>query len=914
MAEAMRRQGEDAREVDWLMGEEGRVYRAVYEEEWGRMVAEAYGRLGWRKKERDMWEAMSLQYEGQRSVHPHLPTSGPLHPASSLTSSVRLLCSTTAGRSRAVAFAWSISRRSLSRQCICVGCVVVRTQADWHYVTRWLSGQVTRLDGPSSIDSPDAPEEDALSEDERIAHIRAIIDRLKADSTNSGGRQRNPHLASVHLAYLLLLRSLTHMPSPPDSAYSELSSELLTYFRGYGSKPCFFHDVQAYLIALPPALRLALLETMREVSGPDYERGQTVGDGAARIPLLTSWHQCARFVNAFGDMSVDAMEALCLTYYHHFLLSSALSATPLSTSRGSGDPFLVLVSSALHALYERTGLSSYLFTLSVLLEHALSFSPHNFDHSLHLLRLYSHPAIGCPARSASIYQALAIKQIQHESLHHLVLHDLLRYGLLSSAYAQALAVLSVHSTYEKDEGSVLQLAYEQRRWGKVLELKEVRDRLERSWGRRWAREERQWMELVRAPSKEAGVLLAVIDKHREAAVISDMKDAEVRVNSDYSVLPCYESPSSRLHAQLNRPAPSLLPSFQPLRAPTPILPDSTYAIDEEYATYLQYKRLVPDLLSSAIRGDAAALRSHLLSLKAVLTQMEVAPFPSFAGNNGVSEPTAPPRTFDGLHWWLSFLCLETCACVLECREPTAALMSAPAPLTSAQLDDHALRWSSVQRQLHVLIDMVAALTPFISAAALQQPSDEKHAVVIGRPVARPFDASLLRHCSLFLHHASLYLVVSLQLLTAHIPNRKSAHRKKKKAQPIPAAPSSPAPTNTPLPDDADEERSLWEPLASTRLSLVALTKATRATLDGVAAVLRRLGEVEVEWSPAFGMLQRCAEVAEEVRGGGVREVGDVDTFVSQGIAACITSWTANGEELTKMVAGYTSALQHLKLQ
>ena len=54
-------------------------------------------------------------------------------------------------------------------------------------------------------------------------------------------------------------------------------------------------------------------------------------------------------------------------------------------------------------------------------------------------------------------------------------------------------------------------------------------------------------------------------------------------------------------------------------------------------------------------------------------------------------------------------------------------------------------------------------------------------------------------------------------------------------------------------------------------------------------------------------------MVEEVKAGGVREVADLDSFLSQAIAAVVTAWTANGEELSHSVASYTAALQHLKL-
>ena len=52
-----------------------------------------------------------------------------------------------------------------------------------------------------------------MTEEERVAHMREVIEKLKADETNIAGRKRNPHLASVHLSHLLLSRSIASSTS-----------------------------------------------------------------------------------------------------------------------------------------------------------------------------------------------------------------------------------------------------------------------------------------------------------------------------------------------------------------------------------------------------------------------------------------------------------------------------------------------------------------------------------------------------------------------------------------------------------------------------------------------------------------------------------------------------------------------------
>ena len=875
------RSGEDEKAGELLEGDEGRLYGAVYEEEWWRMRAEAWRRRGKRRRERDTWEEMMHTYE-----------------------------------------------------------------ADWEYVTRWMQSHMDRLDMKEEDKTSD--DEDTVSEEERVAHMRAVIEKLKADETNTAGRKRNPHLASVHLSHLLLSRgiatSTAHSPLS-DAAYVPLLDDLIAYFTLYGSKSCFFPDVQSYLLALPPSQRLQLLERMRQVSGEDCLPGEQLGGDTRalqqRMGLLISYHQSSRCLEMHLGLSEQQLVELALLFYRHYLLCSSLFSSPISTARGMGEPFLLLFCSVVHDLYRLTSQSSYLFTAVVLLEHSLSFSPHNFDHVLLLMRLYSHPILGCVSRAYELYTMLSIKQVQCESLSHLILHDTLRL----SPFAHSSTLLSqlqlVHTQYDREESQLLQLAYEQHRWIRVLECCEMRERMGRSWGRRWASEEKRWVDVMRADSKQlADVATLLAKQEEERANEGEVSEVDVVVNSDYNVVVSYEPPTSSLPFLLNRPTPSLLPPFTRLHAPVPVRADSSYAIDSEYLLSYRYKQLLPRLLLAAVQHDAVTMRQLLTGLRDVLAGLGVLRAPAAAALaaplNGVNGTIG--QSFDERQWTLLFLTLETSACLSEVKAPTETLLntlSSPPPTassaspptqlaTNGRMDDHTLRWSSITRQLNILIDLLTSLQPYLSTAAIQHTPEDKHTVLDGSPRPRPFDPASLTHCSLFLQHSGFALCSLLQLWTAAIPGRKSAKGKKKKA----AATTGVANTAA---DESVEERAAWEVLVTARLTLAQLIRVYQTTLEGLSALLASLSGVEVNYSPAFPLLQQCAELVEAVKadevaadgaGAGssganssadVRASVDVDSEVSKCVARLIAGWVSSGEDMSKLAAGYTAVIQHIKL-
>jgi hypothetical protein len=477
----------------------------------------------------------------------------------------------------------------------------------------------------------------------------------------------------------------------------------------------------------------------------------------------------------------------------------------------------------------------------------------------------------------------------------------------------------VHAGWEREEGDLLQLAYQQKRWGKVLEVEETGQRMRgRSFVLHWAKEEKRWVDLLRG-SKELSALTVMLDAQTQQRKEEGEGREDLQVSSDYSVVACYDPPSSALHCLLNRPTPPLLPAFHALAAPAPINADGTYPVDSEYLAHLRFRRLLPALLSSAIHGDAIALRMQLSTLRALLSSLSLVPLPS------MESPSAAPSAavmdgFQPTHWSFCFLCLETCACVAECMPSTEALLQATAagssssPPTPAQLDDHRLRWSSIQRQLSVLVDLLSSLSASLSVSVLQLPMDEKQAVVSGVAEPRPFDPAVLSQSSLFLQYAALLLVVAVQTMAAVIPSRKSAAARKKKK-------------GGGAGEDGKDDDAVWEALVAARLSLAQLIRAFRTAVDGLSGLLAQLsGSVRADFSPTFPLLQQCAEVLEEVRsrrrGGDAlvappdeqrAEVLDLDTVVSRVSAGLISGWVATGEEMIRLLLSYQQVLQHIKL-
>ena len=58
---------------------------------------------------------------------------------------------------------------------------------------------------------------------------------------------------------------------------------------------------------------------------------------------------------------------------------------------------------------------------------------------------------------------------------------------------------------------------------------------------------------------------------------------------------------------------------------------------------------------------------------------------------------------------------------------------------------------------------------------------------------------------------------------------------------------------------------MWTVLVAARLTLAQLIRTYQTTLEGLSGLLSSLSGVEVSHSPAFPLLQRCAELVEAVK-------------------------------------------------
>jgi hypothetical protein len=285
-----------------------------------------------------------------------------------------------------------------------------------------------------------------------------------------------------------------------------------------------------------------------------------------KTQMLSALYQVVRHCGLDEALSTADLTAIAQSLFDQFLGSISLDvdAKLEATERGCGDGFLLLCAHALFSLFERTQERRFLIDAVLALELGLGkYSRHNFQFALSLVRLLCHPLVGAAHRALAVFKKLDIKQIQLDSLSHLISGDLLRYGLFDEAGALVDAVRKFHETHRNEHADLTSQAWKAGNYSKVLEFTAFRDRLASSFTLAVAHADAA-IKAVATLDVPSDVLtlaaLALEDKLAERAGAGEVK--EYALNHDYSLVSCWEPAGSVMSAQLNRPAPSLfLDSF-----------------------------------------------------------------------------------------------------------------------------------------------------------------------------------------------------------------------------------------------------------------------------------------------------------------------------------------------------------------
>jgi len=745
---------------------------------------------------------------------------------------------------------------------------------DFYYLTQFIKcslSQPSNADSTSTISpTPNSPIANAaanppssivqsMPEATSIINIRDFLVSLQ----NSNPLKRGVFLAEIYL-YSHLMNTFTTANSNVTADQigdwtNSMCRLLLSYFEFFSSNVCFFFDVRPFITQLDSERQIRLVRQITEWSDTNiqktlaeqssrnslsgnalYNRNhktpvlnndnalltQKPPQSAQLVQQLVSLYQLQLLSNSmFGQTTAD------LVSFAHSLITHYRSINSLNNWTASGhidpaaataaDDLLVIFVHVQMHLYCVSKQKSFLIeALLVMIEALTQYNSQNAQLQLLMIRLYCHEEFGGAAAALPYYElSLRIRGIVTETLSHVILSDLQRYGCKTEANDLRESLLNLHRDHQRTCGDNLQRAYYSSLYMQAVEFSQFNQRMNYSLSKaeciidgsltrlfslgleidKVYERVKQFIKTANEEDAFKNLTLADTPVNPNITIeqlTSQSFNSQMLINnSDYSVVHCFAPSSSPMHSYFNTPASSLLPSDSkivmstpPLRidAPNDPVRHATFQSNSANFHSFELKRLLPSLLYAALIHDPVTLRSLTLKFKNILKQLNLCDWDdkSIADSQKFvvsAEALSSLDNFDVLHWSCFLLLLDTTACLDECQPAINGYLRSLGQATTieevrSQSAFHAMRFNNLIRQIRIIAEMIEQITKKVCngllCGAVEQILDEEN-LLPPQPSEDLLPGHVIRHASLLAQILMPWTIVCVQLWATVLPTAKS---------------------------------------------------------------------------------------------------------------------------------------------
>ena len=188
-----------------------------------------------------------------------------------------------------------------------------------------------------------------------------------------------------------------------------------------------------------------------------------------------------------------------------------------------------------------------LMTLINLLEYSLLNSLYNYHIHLLLIRLYCHPLISAIHLALKHFKQLNIREIQYDTLSHLIINDLLRYLALNDYLVLIKDINLFYQIYNKRTSRhMIEQVYKKLYYTQIFEFYQLQQRLNYS--------------IIKSKINRHDLLIQLIYNHNSIQTIYQLYlDIQIQYNNhDYNIIDTYNNQDLKI--QLNKVNESIYPS------------------------------------------------------------------------------------------------------------------------------------------------------------------------------------------------------------------------------------------------------------------------------------------------------------------------------------------------------------------
>ncbi|EPQ58725.1 hypothetical protein GLOTRDRAFT_13884, partial [Gloeophyllum trabeum ATCC 11539] len=253
----------------------------------------------------------------------------------------------------------------------------------------------------SSVTSSSPVDEDSRAEClERITQARELFNRVAEED---GVKDRSGLLALIELE-----KRSRHHDFCQDS--SELLSLMQKYWHQFGEKMCFFEDIQPYLDL--DSDTLSKWTTFLDSVQPSY-------DTEPNLRRTINWYKTRRYTIPEAQITAELESERASEYTKAYLTGLPLGKSLPETELQPADDLALLAAHAFISSWTAGGGEAQLYNAAVVLEYGLGRSKQSYHMRLLLIQIYR--LLGAPSLALEHYRLLHVKQVQNDTLSHLVL-------------------------------------------------------------------------------------------------------------------------------------------------------------------------------------------------------------------------------------------------------------------------------------------------------------------------------------------------------------------------------------------------------------------------------------------------------------------------------------------------------------
>ncbi|KAI0273734.1 N-acetyltransferase B complex non catalytic subunit-domain-containing protein [Gloeopeniophorella convolvens] len=350
---------------------------------------------------------------------------------------------------------------------------------------------------------------------ERAQKIQKLFEGLAAED---GTRDRSTWLGLLELER----RSRVHNVSPESSRLSNLLKE---YFENFGDKAACYEDLRPYVDADP--------EIASDFSA--YLEGVPHVPVSAALQRSINAHKLLRYNLSAAQLTVEQEGARAANILREYFEALPLGKDLPKSELQPADDLAVFAAQVYVNMFTLDNDTAHLHNAVVTLECASKYSPQSYLIHLELVRIYR--LLGAPQLGLDHYRLLNVKQVQSDTLSHLILSRATTFSLAATGdltYAsECLESSHIYFSNSQETAEFVVKAFSTEKYSQIPEFVVFEERLDNSLQRDLVKIEHVRMRVTHEP-----VTTELVDM--ELIELKFIFDRLHHDNRDFDILPNYQ--------------------------------------------------------------------------------------------------------------------------------------------------------------------------------------------------------------------------------------------------------------------------------------------------------------------------------------------------------------------------------------